>query len=259
VEKKPKLNRQRGCEYDGDSCWDCLRTSSPFIRRDTERGETMVLCPNVHRVKHFRWERSLPEHFRGYLERPFGVPEDPQQRRLIERRLYQVRRAESKWRTNRQAAGIGVGITGPIGTGKTHLATLFVSGYAKATGRYPMIVVEDDLITDYRATKGWTAEASLGLAAERAPGLFIDDLGANPQSEAVGAALDRLIRSHHRKGAPIFFTSNLSLDELETAGRLDIRTISRLKSRCWLMTTDGLDDYRETVEQVSTAQQLMED
>lgn len=256
--EKPRLTRQHGCEYDGDDCWTCLKTSSPFIRRETERGETMVVCPNVNKVKHYRWIKWLPEHFRGYLERPFTAPEDPQQRKLVERRLYQIRRAESKWRTNRQAAGIGIGITGPIGTGKTHLATLFVDAYARATGRYPMIVVEDDLIADYRATKGWTTETSLGLAAERAQGLYIDDLGANPQSEAVGAALDRLIRAHHRRGTPVFFTSNLSLDELETAGRLDIRTISRLKSCCWLMTTDGLDDYRETVEQVSTAQQLME-
>lgn len=69
--------------------------------------------------------------------------------------------------------------------------------------------------------------------------LFIDDIGAEKNSEFVDETLYHLINTRYEKMLPTFFTSNLSLKEL--AEKNGDRLVSRIAGMCEILKLEGKD------------------
>jgi len=128
----------------------------------------------------------------------------------------------------------GLFITGPAGTGKTHLATALFrknlgrtaflkNGYPELSATWASV---PDVLLRLRATfdgEGRESDVTAELANVRL--LVLDDLGAEKASEWTALALYTIISRRVNWMRPTIITSNLTLAEIDAA---DPRLASRL-------------------------------
>lgn len=134
----------------------------------------------------------------------------------------------------------GLYIFGSCGTGKTYsLYSLFrnvkINGYdAKIINTVELLrLFKKDFKEEYQNN----FEDFLTFKGV----LFIDDIGAEKNSEFVDETLYHLINTRHERVLPTFFSSNLSLSEL--AEKNGDRLTSRIAGMCEIIELNG-DDKR---------------
>ncbi len=138
----------------------------------------------------------------------------------------------------------GLLMTGPVGCGKSHLATAILRGVIEKgyTGLY---YNSPDLLRDIRATFEPTSDLTEDDLLEEVTTvdlLVFDDVGAE---NATGFVLDRfylIINSRYEGCKPIIVTTNLDLAALEN--RLGQRIVSRMLEMCETFGPFPEEDWR---------------
>ena len=138
-------------------------------------------------------------------------------------------------------------LTGPTGTGKTHMAVgvarQFIRDWRKVIVAKPF-----DIFQTVRegVTRNVAQErASLRMYIE-APLLVIDDLGVGKDTEFTLGTLYRIIDGRlMAKRHGLIVTTNLSLDQLAERFN-DDRVVSRLAGECEVFDLTGCEDWRIT-------------
>ena len=160
--------------------------------------------------------------------------------------------------------GQGVLLYGPPGTGKTTLMAFMALKWGindptptisnrirspwlnKAALWATVQEYVEDVNAEIKFSKqfeDWGDHASASGIARSTPMLFLDDLGAEKETEASRATVESLIDCRYRERADkmTWFTTNLELGEISK--RYSQRTLSRLCEMCALVAYDG-DDRR---------------
>jgi DNA replication protein DnaC len=143
----------------------------------------------------------------------------------------------------------GLALLGPVGTGKSHLATAALQELTRrgVAGRYSTVA---DLLAEFRAGIGAGNVEDVVRESRELPLIVLDDLGkeylpgAGGGHESLawaGAELFRLLDHRYSDLRPVIMTSNLPLDALSR--RYGPAFASRLIDMCKIVTLD-LPDYR---------------
>ena len=142
----------------------------------------------------------------------------------------------------------GLFISGPPGTGKTHLAAS-ISNYLLSQGRPVICMTMIDLLERIKETyvKGETDTASVLKIYKTVPLLVIDDMGKEPPTEWAISTIYNIINGRYEAYLPIIVTTNYDTNALisrmtprETKDDTTARTIiDRLKEMCRGITLTG--------------------
>jgi DNA replication protein DnaC len=143
------------------------------------------------------------------------------------------------------AEGMGLTLTGRVGTGKTHVAVGLVK-LACGLGIEARFLTMAELLGLLKSTyDGRGRETTLLDELTALPLLALDDLGTENPTPWAQDRLYNLVNRRYLAKRPIIATTNISLDDL--ANRLGERTISRLWGASLVVSFRGAD-YRERVK-----------
>lgn len=137
--------------------------------------------------------------------------------------------------------GDNVAILGPVGTGKTHLATAL--GIEACRRRKRVVFVRAaDLVRELIEAREQRELGRLHRRLRRADVLIVDELGFVPFDRVGGELLFNLFSERHRKGS-IVVTSNLAFGEwaqvLGGNEKLTAALLDRLAETATVITTTG--------------------
>lgn len=151
----------------------------------------------------------------------------------------------------------GVFLTGPAGTGKTHLAVAMIADYLSECEpviryngitfelkmpRKPRFISVPDLLLKIRNTfKEGSIEAEQEVIdefTENRPTVF-DDLGAEKSSEFSIQTLYTILNARYSNVLPTIITSNMTLAQVSE--RVGDRIASRIAGMCKIVTLKGAD------------------
>lgn len=149
----------------------------------------------------------------------------------------------------------GLFITGPKGTGKTHLAAAIANQLMQegtAVICMTMIDLLDRIKQTYEKQKQWgTSEGAVLSTYKEVPLLIIDDMGKEPATEWAVSKIYAIINARYEEYLPTIITTNYSDSEL--VKRLTPKesgdsttadaTIDRLREMCAAIVTTG-DSWR---------------
>jgi len=138
--------------------------------------------------------------------------------------------------------GLGLTLTGAVGTGKTHVAVGIVR-LACALGVEARFYGTPELLARIKATYSGSGETEDDVLRELAevPLLVLDDLGVERPSDWVRDRLYQIVNQRYVAQRPVIVTANEDLSAL--APRLGRRIVSRLSGASIELTFEG-QDYR---------------
>ena len=140
--------------------------------------------------------------------------------------------------------------SGPVGTGKTHLAAAIIREGLKKSDTWNYRFVEvPALLSEIRAGFNTRSSDSPLKMIEEADLLILDDLGAEKVTDWVREQLYLVINQRYSEMKPTVITTNDSLEELEA--NVSQRTVSRIMDMCDGVLLTG-EDYRKKRLRVST-------
>lgn len=156
---------------------------------------------------------------------------------------------------NEEPGRNGLFITGPKGTGKTHLAAAIANQLMRegtAVICMTMIDLLERIKQTYEQNRTWgTSEASVLNTYKEVPLLIIDDMGKEPATEWAVSKIYAIINARYEAYLPTIITTNYSDSEL--VRRLTPKdtgdpttadaTIDRLREMCAAIVTTG-DSWR---------------
>jgi DNA replication protein DnaC len=185
------------------------------LRQSGTRGLSSVLPPRYRGVS---WDRPPVSDMLADLETRSAVRDV---RRFAEDLEEEI------------AAGNGLWLFGPTGTGKTTLAMLvskaaLESGHSVAIYSLPKLLAR--IRRTYDAEPGGDSYLSFFERLTSVDLLHIDDLGAEKRSDWVLEQLYALINERYETQRSILVTTNLPHDQLEE--QIGARTVSRLNEIC---------------------------
>ena len=149
----------------------------------------------------------------------------------------------------------GLFITGPKGTGKTHLAAAIANQLMKegtAVVCMTMIDLLDRIKQTYEQSRQWGAsEGNVLNTYKEVPLLIIDDMGKEPATEWAVSKIYAIINARYEAYLPTIITTNYSDGELvrrltpkDTGDQTTAdATIDRLREMCAAIVTTG-DSWR---------------
>jgi DNA replication protein DnaC len=138
-------------------------------------------------------------------------------------------------------------ITGPVGTGKTHLAVAFLREMlierGAEAGRFLRVVnLFAEIRECFRRDSATTEMGLLRRYGDQVYFLVLDDLGAEKETEYVEQTLYDLIDRRYGNMLPTLITSNLSLEEIaEHYRNHGDRLVSRIIGMGHVMALSGKD------------------
>jgi DNA replication protein DnaC len=156
----------------------------------------------------------------------------------------------------------GIGLSGPVGCGKTHLMAALVRDLTLKSGVETVFVEFTHLLAAIRAS--YDRQQGDGRVMEpliEAPVLIIDELGKGLSTEWQMAILDELISKRYNRSVTTCFTTNFPLRDRNLQGartrdnfdavlleeRIGARIFSRLTEMCEFHRIDA-DDFRKRPE-----------
>jgi len=170
--------------------------------------------------------------------------------------LEHAKRAVADWYTDGLDRGQALVLSGPPGTGKTHLALVVLAAYGAPHQAW--MISEADMVANLRSSYqggGRSTEQMIIAQYRRAPLLILDDVGvAYVKSDSQGWIEDIYWRIFDRRAElrlGTLITTNLSFADLP--GRLGSRAFSRLCGAMGgtkelikenLVSLAGVEDYR---------------
>lgn len=153
----------------------------------------------------------------------------------------------------------GIGLVGPVGCGKTHLAAALVRALTLDDGVACRFVEFTHLLSDLREgfEQGRGAADVLADVVD-APVLVIDEMGKGLTTDWQMAVLDELVSKRYNAQVTTFFTSNYPTERSERVAptsrerfevttledRIGARMFSRLVEMCDIVAVDA-PDYRK--------------
>lgn len=142
--------------------------------------------------------------------------------------------------------GPGIVFTGPVGSGKTFLASS-IANYVLSKGKQVLFTVVPDLLDQLKATYDRSAlvetdELTILEGARNVELLIMDDLGAHNYTPWTVNKIYSILNYRVNHQLPVVITTNLSLDELDTY--LGERTTSRILQLCRVYRIASVQDIR---------------
>ena len=140
--------------------------------------------------------------------------------------------------------GIGLFITGPVGSGKTHLVSAIIDYIARLHKRKVKDLIfksSANLLSEIRFSFDSKSTESLVKGFETADLLVIDDLGIEKSSDWTHEIFHKIIDSRYSNLMPVIITSNFT--DIELKEKMSERIISRIYEMCRGIKLTG-KDYR---------------
>lgn len=220
-------------------------------------GDVARPCPCMqqrkleNRFRHARISRDLLKcRFEQFKFDYYGAanPNDENHLGSARKALQAGREFVNNYRIN--SYGLGLLLTGPVGSGKTFLAASIANELIES-GNQVLFLVVPDLLDELKATynkRTDLTELDLLDTARTIPILILDDLGAHNYTDWVKNRIYSIINFRMNEQLPTVITTNLTLEEMDEY--LGDRTTSRLlqMSRVFRLTCDQdirLQKYRE--------------
>ncbi|MBE3576384.1 MAG: ATP-binding protein [Limnochordales bacterium] len=139
-----------------------------------------------------------------------------------------------------QETDYGLILLGPVGTGKSHLASAILNHLRQRHVAGLLKVDVSELLSEMRNTMaGGGGVSSLLEAAKSAELLVLDDLGQEYQTEWARSVLGELINARYLDRRPLIVTTNLDLEALTHI--LTERVASRLLGMSKVLVLEGSD------------------
>ena len=169
-----------------------------------------------------------------------------------------VREYAAAWPQNK---GQGLIITGPTGTGKTHLAASLATYLMAEKSSVVIFQAVTDLFMALRATyrkdrEDGPDESQIFRTIQDADLLILDDLGAEKWSQWAEERLYMAIDYRYRHIKPTVITTNLTMKELEEA--IGTRAMDRLAESCKVVRLTGTSVRREKQPEAHKSKQMKE-
>ena len=225
------------------------REAAEIAKREAERAERMR-----ERVREIIGASGMNARF---LRRTFATfqPTQENHRALMACKKYADTFRDKQPDNNADPGRNGLFITGPKGTGKTHLAAAIANQLMQegtAVVCMTMIDLLDRIKQTFEQHQKWGASESTVLNTyKEVPLLIIDDMGKEPATEWAVSKIYAIINARYEAYLPTIITTNYSDSEL--VRRLTPKdsgdsttadaTIDRLREMCAAIVTTG-DSWR---------------
>lgn len=153
----------------------------------------------------------------------------------------------NEWPRNFYPGKRGLMLTGPVGTGKTHILCALCVVLVKLHRVQPIYFTADKLLraikAEWRSKGGDEPDADGGVHSlvASATVLVIDDLGAEFTGDWAASEIASILAERYEEGKTTLLASNLDFEGF--GARYGARTASRILERCELIEIDGAD-YR---------------
>lgn len=205
------------------------------IRRNEEEAKQLIMKKKQERITELLQKSGLGKRFQGKTFDNFQV-NDKNRAAFISAREFCV-----NFPNNRR----GLLIIGPVGTGKTHLASAITN---ELIGKLYTVMCRNitDIISMIKSTYGQKSDLEeqeiVDILTKEVDLLVIDDLGKENASENTRKLLYQIINRLYDDDRPIVVTTNYTSDALEhRLGERGEAIVSRLTEMCEPVITSGQD------------------
>jgi DNA replication protein DnaC len=246
-----------------EACPQCGGTGWRIVDKDGIQGAEKCDCLAAGRSARLMANAGIPPLFKNASFDNFNTrPENPVTHRLLQSAVTTANSygREYPFGTEKQ----GLLFIGDPGTGKTHLAVsvlkrLISRGYEGVFWDYQNLL--ERIRASYDPSSGAAQREAYQQALE-CEILLLDDLGAHRVTDWVEDTITSLITYRYNNNKPVIATTNLRDPEAkdppvpsgvggDTAGRyylserIGMRARSRMFEMCRVISTRGVEDYRQ--------------
>lgn len=210
-----------------------------FLRKSIEKNEKeareMLLKERQNKMAHLTRSSNIPKRYRNATFESFNPKDNP--RALEIAKKFAMNFPEDK----------GLLLTGPVGTGKTHLACAIANAllnklYSVYFGN--VVDIMSFIRGTYNRDSSLTEEEAVNIMTKEVDLFIIDDLGKENNSEYTLSILYQLINRVYENEKPIIITTNFSSIELaRKLGERGQAIVSRITEMCEPVILKG-EDWR---------------
>ena len=210
-----------------------------FLRRSIEQNEKeakeMLLKERQEKIACLTRSSNIPKKYRNATFESFNPKDNPRALEIAKKFIMNF--PEDK----------GLLLTGPVGTGKTHLACAIANAllnklYSVYFGN--VVDIMSFIRGTYNRDSSLTEEEAVNIMTKEVDLFIIDDLGKENNSEYTLSMLYQLINRVYENEKPIIITTNFNSIELaRKLGERGQAIVSRITEMCEPVIFKG-EDWR---------------